>query len=159
VELGLAREGDAAAIAALWTAAYTDDPRGGRETPYAIADFHRTAGAGEVLVAREEGTLAGVVAFYLAGAREGMIASAGEAELSRLAVAERYRRRGIGRSLVNACLQLATERSAAALVLWSRPHQVEAHRLYSSLGSHRAPERDIDDENDPRLVFVFTHGL
>jgi ribosomal protein S18 acetylase RimI-like enzyme len=152
--MGPATEGDAAAIAALWTAAYTEDRRGGRETPYAIPDFRRTAEAGEVLVARDEGTLLGVVAFYLAGAREGMIASAGEAELSRLAVAERNRRRGIGRSLVTGCLRLATERSAAALVLWSRPHQVEAHRLYSSLGFHRAPDRDVDDPDDRRLVFV-----
>lgn len=152
--MGRARDGDAAAVAAPWTAAYTEDPRGGRETPYTIADFQRTAEAGEVLVARDQGTLVGVVAFYPAGAREGMIASPGEAELSRLAVAERNRCRGIGRSLVQRCLQLAAERSAAALVLWSRPHQVEAHRLYSSLGFDRAPDRDVDDESGTRVVFT-----
>ena len=154
MEIGRATEGDAAAIAALWTTAYTDDPRGGRETPYAIDDFHRTAEMGEVMIVRNQDALAGVVAFDLAGAREGMIALPDEAELSRLAVAEQYRRRGIGRSLVKRCLELATERSVAALVLWSRPHQVEAHRLYSSLGFHRAPERDVDDEDDRRLVFI-----
>jgi ribosomal protein S18 acetylase RimI-like enzyme len=98
--------------------------------------------------------LPGVVAFYMAGARDGMVASAGEAELSRLAVAGRYRRCGIGRSLVESCWQLAAERDATALLLWSQPHQIEAHRLYLSLGFRRAPDRDIDDSNGSRLVFI-----
>jgi ribosomal protein S18 acetylase RimI-like enzyme len=145
---------EAAAVAALWSKAYTDDPRGGRRTPYTLDDFQSTAEAGEVLIAHENGALAGVVAFYLAGAREGMVATAGEAELSRLAVAEQYRRRGIGRSLVENCLRLATERGASALVLWSQPHQEEAHRLYSALGFRRAPDRDLEDANGVRLVLT-----
>lgn len=154
VEVGRAAEEDAADVAALWTAAYTDDPRGGRKTPYAVEDFHSTAEAGEILIARERGALAGVAAFYMDGAREGMIASAGETELSRLAVAGQYRRRGIGRGLVESCLQLAAERSSPALVLWSQTHQVEAHRLYSTLGFRRAPDRDFDAPSGPRLVFI-----
>ena len=157
MEVGRATEENAAAIASLWTEAYTDDPRGGRRTPYEIEDVHSTAEVGEVLVVRDQGNLAGVVAFYIAGVREGMVASAGEAELSRLAVARRYRRRGIGRTLVESCLRLAVEHHAPALVLWSQPHQVEAHRLYSSLGFCRAPDRDIDDANGIRVVF--THSL
>jgi hypothetical protein len=39
-------------------------------------------------------------------------------------------------------------------VLWSQPHQIEAHQLYSSLGFRRAPDRDIDDASGPRLVFI-----
>jgi len=154
VEVGRAREDDAAAVASLWTAAYTDDPRGGRRTPYALEDFQSTVEAGEILVARDEARLAGVVAFYMAGARPGMIASAGEAELSRLAVAGQYRRRGIGRKLVENCLRLAADRHGSALALWSRPHQIEAHQLYLSLGFHRAPERDVEDAEGSRLVFI-----
>lgn len=152
VVVGRASEEDAPAVAALWTAAYTDDPRGGRKAPYSPEDFRSTAEAGEVLVAREDGALAGVVAFYPPGARDG-IASGSEGELSRLAVAERFRGRGIGRSLVERCLQLARESSASALVLWSRPHQVEAHRVYSSLGFERDPSRDGADPDGVRLVF------
>lgn len=154
MEVVPATEDDAAAVAALWTAAYTDDPRGGRRAPYSAEDFRSTAEAGEVLVAREDGALAGVVAFFPAGARDGMIASGSEGELSRLAVAERFRRRGIGRSLVQSCLRLAGERAASALVLWSRPHQVEAHRLYLSLGFRRDPDRDGSDLDGIRLVFT-----
>jgi ribosomal protein S18 acetylase RimI-like enzyme len=154
VVVGRATEEDGAAVTALWTAAYTDDPRGGRRAPYSVEDFRSTVEAGEVLVAREDGALAGVVAFYPPGARDGMIASGSEAELSRLAVAEGFRRRGIGQRLVQACLQLAGERSAPAIVLWSRPHQVEAHRLYSSMGFRRDPDRDASDPDGVRLVFV-----
>jgi ribosomal protein S18 acetylase RimI-like enzyme len=154
VEVGRARETDAAAVAALWTEAYTHDPRDGRRTPYEFADFRSTAKAGEILIARRARDLAGVVAFFEAGARQGMIASAGEAELSRLAVAEQYRRRGIGRKLVERCLQLAADRHASALVLWSQPHQVEAHQLYFSLGFDRVPDRDFEGAHGLRLVFV-----
>jgi ribosomal protein S18 acetylase RimI-like enzyme len=157
MEVSRARSEDAVAVAALWTSAYSDDPRGGRRASYAAQDFQSAAKAGEVLVARDEGALAGVVAIYLAGARGGMIATVGEAELSRLAVAERFRRRGIGRILVESCVQIAIEHSATALVLWSRPHQVEAHRLYSSLGFRRVPDCETEDPDGRRLVF--SHAL
>lgn len=154
MEVRRATEEDAAAVVDLWTRAYTDDPRGGRRAPYAPDDFHSTAQAGEVFIAEEDGVPAGVVAFYPAGAREGMVAIGTEAELSRLAVSERYRRRGIGRTLVENCLRLAIEHGVSTLALWSRPHQVEAHRLYESLGFHRAPDRDGEDPDGARLVFI-----
>lgn len=153
VEVARATKHDAAPVARLWTAAHTDDPRGGRITPYAPADFHGTAKAGQVLVAREGGAVAGVVAFLVGGSRDGMVASAGEAELSRLAVEMPFRRIGIGRNLVEKCLELARNRGSSALVLWSQPHQVEAHQLYSSLGFQRAPDRDLVAATGPRLVF------
>ena len=149
-----ANEQDGAAVAALWTEAYTDDPRGGRQTPYAPADFQATAAAGDVMVVQDGDRLAGVVALLRAGAHERQVAREGEAELARLAVAEPYRRRGIGRSLVESCIHLASERGASALALWSRPAQTDAHHLYLSTGFSRAPDRDDEDENGPRLVFV-----
>jgi len=145
---------DAVAVAALWTEAYADDPRGGRKTPYAAADFHATAAAGNVMVVRDGDKLAGVVALLESGDRAGQVAREGEAELSRLAVSEPYRRHGIARSLVQHCIGLALERGASALALWSRPAQADAHDLYASIGFSRAPDRDDEDENGPRLVFI-----
>jgi predicted N-acetyltransferase YhbS len=114
---------DADAVATLWTQAYSDDPRGGRRTPYTSAEFRNAAGAGKVIVVEDGRVLAGVVVLYEAGVRGGQIARAGEVGLSRLAVAERCRRRGLGRRLVESCLEPATEQGASALVLWSQPHQ------------------------------------
>ena len=154
MEIRPASEQDVTAIVALWTQAYTDDPRGGRTTPYTLADFQSTAAAGDLLVVRAGADLAGVVALFQAGVRDGQVALPGEAELSRLAVATPYRRRGIARSLAEGCVKRASAREASALALWSRPHQTEAHRLYISLSFTRAPDRDKEDANDPRLVFV-----
>jgi len=153
VEIRRATADDAAAVAALWTAAYSDDPRGGRMTPYGPADFHAAAGEGEALVAEEDDDLVGVVILYVEGGPPGRIAREGEAELSRLAVAHSYRRRGLGRRLINSCLSLAAEQGAPAIVLWSGPHQVEAHALYASLGFQRSPDRDEEGPTGPRLVF------
>lgn len=143
-------------MAALWTEAYTGRGEGeGRTRPYAASDFAASAARGEAYVAEEGGEAFGVVVFLAPGARGAAIAAEGEAELSRLAVAERTRRRGIGRALVELCQRRAAECGAGALVLWSRPYQVAAHRLYESLGFRRAPERDGADPEGGRVVLVW----
>jgi ribosomal protein S18 acetylase RimI-like enzyme len=138
---------DAAAVAALWTEAYSDDPRGGRMNPYAPGEALAVAEEGEVLVAEDDVGLAGVVVLYQGGLREGQFALSGEVELSRLAVAVRQRRRGLGKRLMHTCLTRARQQRASALVLWSQRHQTEAHDLYRSLGFERAPERDEQGED------------
>jgi len=61
---------------------------------------------------------------------------------------------GIGRALVSSCERRARTAGWSAIALWSRPRQVEAHRLYESLGYRRVPERDsIDETGHGRLVF------
>ena len=147
-------EGDAAAVAALWTAAYTDDPRGGRTTPYSVEEFQFALREGEVLIAEAGQEVVGVIVLYVGGVRDGQVAAAGELELSRLAVAESHRRLGIGRRLAEDCIRLAGERSGSLLVLWSRLEQADAHRLYASLGFARRPDRDGEDAGGPRLVFA-----
>jgi ribosomal protein S18 acetylase RimI-like enzyme len=145
---------DAAAVAALWTEAYSDDLRGGRMTPYACAEVQAAAEAGEVLVAEDDFGLAGVVVLYEGGVRKGQFARSGEVELSRLAVAKRHRRQGLGKQLVQTCLTAANQQGARALVLWSQRHQTEAHDLYKSLGFGRAPDRDEEGWEGLRLVFI-----
>lgn len=104
--------------------------------------------------ARWPGGPNGVVVLYAPGAQGRVVSGPGEAELSRLAVAFEARRAGIGRALVAFCEQRARAAGWGAIALRSRPGQVEAHRLYESLGYRRLPERDSRDATgQARLVF------
>ncbi|MGD9735855.1 MAG: GNAT family N-acetyltransferase [Solirubrobacterales bacterium] len=151
---------DAASAAALWTEAYAAQGAGeGRTAPYAEGDLAASAAAATVLVAESErGEVIGIVALLPPGSGPAAVARAGEAELSRLAVAARARGRGIGRELAVRCLGLAREQGAAAVALWSRPYQVAAHSLYESLGFRRAPERDGRDPDGRRWAFALELG-
>jgi ribosomal protein S18 acetylase RimI-like enzyme len=155
VQIRRARDEEAARIAALWTEAYTGRHPEGRRTPYAEPDYFEAAAEGEVWVAeQEEGEAVGVVVFYPPGAATRAVAREGEGELSRLGVSEPARRRGVGRALVELVSERAEAAGAAAIVLWSRPHQVEAQRIYEAVGYRRAPERDSRDADGGRRVFV-----
>lgn len=150
-----ARASDAEAAAELWTEAYTARSEGeGRSLPYAATDFLDSARHGEPFVAEQGGVVVGIVVFFPPGAEAAAIALEGEAELSRLAVAEWARRRGAGRALVERCERRARECGASAIALWSRPYQRDAHRLYESLGYRRAAERDGSDVEGRRVVLV-----
>lgn len=159
VGIRAASEGDAAAAIALWTEAYVTHGVGGRTVPYVRADFDESARNGEVFVVDGEPggegvPLAGVVALSPPGAAANVVAAPDEAELSRLAVALAARGRGIGRALAVHCERHARAAGWRAIALWSRPAQVEAHRLYESLGYRRVPARDtVDAGGQGRLVF------
>lgn len=147
-----ARPDDNEAVAELWTEAYCGPWPGERRAPYTLADVEEATESGCLLVAVEGGKVVGAAVFYPPGA-ERETQGAGEAELSRLAVAGLSRGRGIGRVLAQACQAAARTADAEALVLWSRPHQHIAHRLYESLGFRRVPGRDSSDATGPKLVF------
>jgi ribosomal protein S18 acetylase RimI-like enzyme len=149
-----ATDRDAAAVAGLWTEAYVTLGVGGRATPYTEADFADSNRNGEVFVIDGDGGLAGVVALLPPGAPGRAVAEADEAKLSRLAVAAEARRAGIGGALTGFCERRAREAGWSAIALWSRPAQVEAHRLYEALGYRRQPQRDTTDETGHgRCVF------
>ncbi|HET6998208.1 MAG TPA: GNAT family N-acetyltransferase [Solirubrobacterales bacterium] len=148
-----ATEGDAAAVTALWTEAYSGRGSGeGRTDPYEEREFAEAAERARLFVAEQADAVVGVVAFAPPRASGKVVAGDGEAELSRLAVATVARGQGIGRALVELCSEEARSESATAVALWSRPYQVEAHRLYESLGYRRVPERDSRDAQGRRLV-------
>ncbi len=145
---------DAGAVADLWTEAYVTRGVGGRAEPYMPADFFESAGRGEVFVAAREGEIVGAVALTPPGAPGQVVAGPEEAELSRLAVAFAARRGGAGLALAVFCEQRARAAGWSAIALWSRPAQVEAHRLYESRGYRRMPERDsVDQGAQARVVF------
>jgi ribosomal protein S18 acetylase RimI-like enzyme len=155
-----ARDADAAAVAALWTEAYSGRGDGeGRVDPYDDSELAVAACDGVVSVAEDEtGAVAGVIVFRPPESGGRAVASDGEAEHSRLAVGEATRGRGTGRALSELCIAQARGVGAQAIVLWSRPYQVPAHHLYESLGYRRAPERDSRDADGRRLVFVLDLG-
>jgi ribosomal protein S18 acetylase RimI-like enzyme len=76
---------------------------------------------------------------------EGEFAEA--ASIRMLAVAPAARRRGVGRVLVEACIERARAAGRPAISLSTRPFMTAAHRLYASLGFARVPE--LDWEFDP----------
>ncbi|HEY0317448.1 MAG TPA: GNAT family N-acetyltransferase [Solirubrobacterales bacterium] len=153
VRIRQAQEDDAAAVTALWTEAYAGRGPGGRSTPYTDSEFFESLRSGQVHVAEKGGGVVGVVVLYPPGVAGRTIGGDGEAELSRLAVSAVARRAGIGRRLVQICAAQARADGAEAIVLWSRPYQSDAHRLYESLGYRRLPERDSEDADGRRLVF------
>jgi ribosomal protein S18 acetylase RimI-like enzyme len=149
-----ADEADAAAVTTLWTEAYAKAGPGGRQEPYALAEYFAVAAAADISVAVDEaGEVVAVVALFPPGSPARSVAGPGEAELARLAVAVAARRRGIGRALVEGCAERAPGLGAEAIALWSRPYQTAAHALYESLGYRRVAERDEDDREGRRLVF------
>jgi ribosomal protein S18 acetylase RimI-like enzyme len=150
-----AKEADAGAVAALWTEAYSGRGDGeGRTAPYDDSELAACARDGVVSVGEEGGRAVAVIVFRPPGSAGRAVAGPGEAEHTRLAVSAAMRRRGSGRELSLHCIEQAREAGAEAIVLWSRPYQVDAHRLYESLGYRRAPERDSRDGDGRRLVFV-----
>jgi ribosomal protein S18 acetylase RimI-like enzyme len=154
VEIREATGADAVAVADLWTEAYVTRGVGGRLDPYTVADFLDSARHGEVFVAAGRGGIVGVVVLAPPEAPGRVVAVPEEAELSRLAVAFAARGAGIGRALAELCGQRARAAGWGAIALWSRPRQVEAHRLYESLGYRRLPERDsVDATGHGRVVF------
>jgi ribosomal protein S18 acetylase RimI-like enzyme len=150
-----ADEDDAAAVAELWTVAYADPGPEGRQEPYALQEYFAVAASAQVTVAVDgEGEVVAVAAVFPPGSPGCSVAGPGEAEFARLAVAEAARRRGVGRRLVLAATNRARAVGAGGIALWSRPYQTDAHALYESLGWRRVPERDEDDRDGRRLVFV-----
>lgn len=149
-----ADEGDAAAVAALWTEAYAAAGPEGRREPYSLQEYFAVAAEADVTVAvDEDGEALAVVALFPPGAPGRSVAGPGEAELARLAVARRARRRGLGRALVEGATARARSFGAEGIALWSRPYQTDAHALYGALGWRRVAERDDEDRGGRRWVF------
>jgi ribosomal protein S18 acetylase RimI-like enzyme len=149
-----ADEGDAAAVAGLWTEAYAEADPEGRQEPYALQEYFAVAASADVTVAVDDAeAVVAVAALFPPGAPGRSVAGPGEAEFARLAVAARARRQGIARVLVEGGAERARQLGAEAIALWSRPYQDAAHALYESLGYRRVPERDGDDRDGRRWVF------
>jgi len=69
-----------------------------------------------------------------------------DASMRMLAVAPAAQGRGVGRALVEACIDRARAAGRPGLGLYTRPFMTAAHRLYESLGFRRQAELDWEFE-------------
>lgn len=114
---------------------------------------------GELLVARATGLpVIGTVLYLFPNGPLAQVAREGEAEFRLLAVAHEAREQAIGAWLVAECIRRAEAEGAHAVVLWSQPTMLAAHRLYLRRGFVRTPERDQDDPRGFRR-WVFRRPL
>ncbi|MFC8196688.1 GNAT family N-acetyltransferase [Streptomyces sp. NPDC057298] len=89
------------------------------------------------------GRLLGGVTFVPSGGPMAEVAREGEAEIRMLAVSKEARGRGVGTSLVRACIDRArTTEGCSGIVLSTQRTMHSAHRIYERLGFTRAPARD-----------------
>lgn len=152
-EISPARDGEYAEIGELTVRAYL--PSGMPLTDPYYAELRDVAGRAEtsvVLVARSGGRPVGTVTWCPPGLALTEVAAAQEAEIRMLAVDPRWQGQGIGRALLAACVQLAVEADAKALVLSTAPWMVRAHTLYHRAGFCRLPHRDWSVRPDIRLA-------
>ncbi len=156
-EIRPVRPEEHAAAGALVVAAYRALPELPLDDGYAatLADVAGRVGAAEVLVAVEDGRLAGCVTFVASGSSAwAEHADPDEASIRMLAVDPRLQGRGLGRALLDTCLERAGHLGRDAVLLHSTPWMTTAHRLYLDAGFVRVPERDWTPSADvPLLAF------
>jgi ribosomal-protein-alanine N-acetyltransferase len=117
---------EARPLAELWAAC----PEAAQWSESGVAAM---AGAGtQVLVAVAENEIAGAVAWREPGS---------EAEILNLAVVPRWRRRGIGRALMEGALQAAAASGVRRFFLEVRESNVGARAFYSGLGFRETGRR------------------
>ncbi len=104
-----------------------------------IADVSGRAERALVLVAVEGGRILGSVTLELekriSGSRRPLFP--GEAHMRMLGVHPGERRRGVGRRLVEACLEEARRAGKTLLTLNTMPWMISARRLYEAMGFER----------------------
>lgn len=140
------RTGEAAEVGALTVASY--DAYGSMEGGYReyLADpLRRIQGCTALLVAELDGRIVGTVTFVLPGDPEweGRAVPDGDCGFRVLAVAPGVEGRGVGRRLVEACLDRSRDRGCRRAIITSMSWMSRAHRLYEGLGFVRRPDLDV----------------
>lgn len=141
----LARPEEYDAVGALTVSAYVAGGHLPADADYTaeLREVEQRAAADrtEVLVALDEqGRVAGSVTLAFPGSPYAEVSRDGEAEFRMLAVAPPVSGRGVGTTLVRACL--ARARGCTGMALSTQASMGAAHRIYGRLGFHRAPTRD-----------------
>jgi ribosomal protein S18 acetylase RimI-like enzyme len=152
VDIHVVRDGEHARAGAATVAAYEEfavaRPPGWEAYLARIADVAGRSVRTTVLVATVGGTIVGSATLEIDGRMSPASTeplAADEAHLRMLGVDPAYRGRGIGRSLVLACIQLARERDKGRFTLDTAPVMTSAQRLYATLGFTFEREYDTPD--------------
>ena len=112
-----------------------------------LRDVAARAAVVPVLVAVDpDGTLLGTVTYVPGPGPFAESENDDEAGFRMLAVAPWAQNRGIGRALVETCVDRARREGRSAIAILTRPSMTTAHRLYESLGFERAAEDDWEFE-------------
>jgi ribosomal protein S18 acetylase RimI-like enzyme len=119
-----------------------------------LADIAGRVAGAEVLVAVDGRVLGCVTLVPDASSPWAEGLEEGEVGVRMLAVDPGAQGRGVGQSLLAACIGRAKELGRAALFLHSTPWMTAAHRLYKRAGFVRLPDRDWAPTPDvPLLAF------
>lgn len=100
----------------------------------------------DVLIAVDDadGTILGCVSFVRDHtSRFAELETDGEAGFRMLGVAETARGRGVGRALVEACVERARAAGCLGVAISTDPQWTDSHRVYERTGFRRAPGRDF----------------
>jgi ribosomal protein S18 acetylase RimI-like enzyme len=109
-----------------------------------LADVARRAGFATVLVAVADGRIIGTATVELDRTIEGTEGlQSGQANLRLLAVDPEARCRGVGRRLVQACVQVARRAEKEVATLHTNGQMAAAQRIYRTLGFRRDPSGDV----------------
>ena len=117
-----------------------------------LVDTPRRAREAELWVAVDDGQVLGSVTFAPVGSAYREIGRDDEGEFRMLAVSPAARGRGIGRALVERCVQRSRELGYAGVRMSSMDVMTGAHRIYERLGFTRAPEDDWSPEPGVTLL-------
>lgn len=148
-EIREARPEDFEAIGELTVEAYRAAGENSEDYYPELRDVSDRAAQVPVLVAvdSETGAVLGSVT-YVPGPGPYHEGEFGEdASFRMLAVASAAQGRGVGRALVEACIERAQVEGRAGIGIYTRPFMTIAHGLYERLGFERA--RELDWEFDP----------
>jgi ribosomal protein S18 acetylase RimI-like enzyme/SAM-dependent methyltransferase len=127
-----------------------------------LLDVHAHTGDALTLVAVTGDEVVGSVSLYRDAASAGFGWPANRAAIRALAVDPDGRARGVGRQLLDACIERATSWGAAAIGLHTAAFMAAAVRLYERRGFRRVPDLDLAaaeilelDDPDAPLVIAY----
>lgn len=127
-----------------------------------LVDLHADAGDALTLVAVAGDDVVGSVCLYRDAASAGFGWPANRAAIRALAVDPDARGRGVGRRLLDACIDRATSWGAAAIGLHTAALMEAAVHLYERRGFRRVPDLDVEaaeilelDDPDAPLVIAY----